>query len=76
MSDWQPIETAPRNGTHFLGRGKRACRYTGKLLYTKRRTWFGKTSHIPMYGWCHGRDVENIDLWQPTQWKPLETAHG
>jgi hypothetical protein len=68
---WQPIETAPKDGTRFIGRRSYADRYTGALRYEKRRTWFGKTSHIPLYGWCHGRDVENIDLWQTTHWKPL-----
>lgn len=57
---WQDISSAPRDGTHFTGR-----KGTRKL-----RTWWGKTSHVPLYGWCHGRDVENIDLWQPTHWKP------
>lgn len=59
---WEPIETAPRDGTRFIGRGKRNRR---------RRTWFGKASHVPLYGWCWGRDVEDIDLWQPTAWMPL-----
>jgi len=70
-SPWQPIETAPKDGTRFTGRRTSVARYTGKLLYQKRKTWFGKTSHIPLYGWCHGRDPENIDLWQPTHWKPI-----
>lgn len=71
MSGWQPIETAPRDGTRVLGRSTRVCRYTGKLIYTKRRTFWGKTSHVPLYGWNWGRDVEDLDLWQPTHWRPL-----
>lgn len=57
---WQDIATAPKDGTRF----------TGKLRNTRRRTWYGKVSHVPIYGWCHGRDVENIDLWRPTHWLP------
>lgn len=68
---WQTIETAPKDGTRFMGRKSEPDRYTGKLRYTKRRTWFGKTSHVPLYGWAHGCDVEDIDLWQPTHWMPL-----
>lgn len=67
--DWQPISTAPRDGTPFQGRSTTVDRYTGRLKYTKRRTWWGKTSHVPLYGWCWGRDPEDIDLWNPTHWK-------
>jgi len=76
MSDWKPIDTAPKDGTIFMGLAARIGRsghpleVGGKLYYMKRKTWFGKASHIPMYGWCHGR-VEDVDLWHPTQWKPL-----
>lgn len=67
---WQPIETAPRDGKLFIGRKSYANRYTGRLQYQKRRTWFGKTSHVPLYGWCHGKP-EDVDLWEPTHWRPL-----
>lgn len=73
MSNWISISRAPQNGTRIMGRRSHVEQYTGKLRYTKRVTWYGKTSHVPLYGWCHGRDVENIDLWEPTHWKPLKT---
>lgn len=71
---WMPIETAPKDGTRFLGRRTSVDRHTGRLRYNVRRTWFGKASHVPLYGWCHGRHVENIDLWQPTHWQPLPSS--
>ena len=76
---WKPIETAPKDGTRFIGRSSYVVTTgmlgpLGKLRYLKRKTWFGKTSHVPLYGWCHGRDVEDIDLWNPTHWMPLPAA--
>ena len=35
------------------------------------KTYWGKTSHVPMYGWNHGVDVENMNLWEPTHWRQL-----
>jgi len=74
---WQPIETAPKDGTRILGRCVYAAGLTdrapmGKLCRTTRKTFWGKTSHVPLYGWNYGRDVENLNLWEPTHWKPIE----
>ena len=71
MGKWQPIETAPQDGTRILGRHTYADRYTGKLRYYTRKTFWGKTSHIPLYGWNWGRDVEDLNLWEPNYWKPI-----
>lgn len=73
MSAWQTIDTAPKGSVRILGRFTHVDRLTGRLKYTKRQTWWGKTSHIPLYGWCWCRrgDWENINLWQPTHWKHL-----
>lgn len=71
MIKWHPIETAKKDGTPVMGRRSFADRYTGKLHYEKHKTFWGKTSHVPMYGWNHGRDVENLNLWNPTHWMPL-----
>jgi hypothetical protein len=72
MEEWQPIENAPRDGTRIRGRRSWADRWTGKLKYEKRLTYWGKTSHVPLYGWVFGRDVEDLDLWQPTHWRSVE----
>jgi hypothetical protein len=66
MEDWQPIETAPVDGRQFL------AVHAGSRV--QRISWHGKTSHIPLYGWCHGDDPEDIDLWRPTHWQPLPEA--
>ena len=77
MSEWRDISTAPRDGTRIIGRQREVGklsdgprRIMGKLYYLRRITWFGKTSHVPLYGWCYGKDVENVNLWNPTHWMP------
>lgn len=72
-TEWMPIETAPKDGVRVIG-AEMYIHHWGrhKPIYRRRMrvTWWGKTSHVPLYGWCHGR-VEDVDLWQPTQWKLL-----
>jgi hypothetical protein len=76
MSEWQPIETAPKDGTRIIGRLSYANpRRNWKLSYTTRKTFWGKTSHVPIYGWNHGRDPEDMGLWSPTQWKPIKDSN-
>ena len=65
MSEWKPIETAPKDGARFIGWKRNEN--------IKRITWHGKASHVPLYGWCHGR-VEDVDMWQPTHWKPFRRS--
>lgn len=69
-TEWQPIETAPRDGTRFQAKSISKLIVAGRRPVIKRVTWWGKASHVPLYGWCHGRG-ENVDLWQPTQWAPI-----
>lgn len=68
---WQVIDTAPKDGTWILGRRPRIERYTGILRYEKHKTFWGKTSHVPLYGWNYGRNIESMNLWEPTHWQPL-----
>ena len=76
MNEWQPIDSAPKDGTRFkakgfrIGTGRNFMDMHGKRYRVQRITWWGKTSHVPLYGWCHGK-VEDVDLWQPTSWMPL-----
>lgn len=67
---WKPIDTAPRDATRFIARGMEKDAKSGRPRYKRKITWYGKASHIPLYGWCFGK-VENVDLWRPTEWKPL-----
>jgi hypothetical protein len=69
MSGWQLIESAPHDGRRILGRRSYAERFTGKLRYETHKTYWGKTSHVPLYGWNFGRDPEDQNLWHPTHWK-------
>lgn len=75
-SEWKDISTAPKDGTRFVARllipATYMNRFEMKDRYSKKITWYGKTSHVPLYGWCHGQ-VENVDLWSPTTWKPLKS---
>lgn len=39
-----------------------------------RCTYFGKTSHVPLYGWNYLRDAndpESAELWRPIRWRPM-----
>jgi len=57
MSEWlPPTEEDRMSGRPYLGINEE-----GDL----RLTWWGKTSHVPLYGWCHGDDIEDLDIWTP-----------
>lgn len=62
--NWLPIETAPTDGTRIIGR---IIGSNGKMV-EQHVTWYGKTSHVQIYGWNHGQ-VENLHLWKPTHWR-------
>ena len=63
MAGWQPIETAPKNGTEILG-------YTEEVgalvLYWDSMT--GERDH-----WSDGM---SFSFWKPTHWMPLPAAPG
>jgi hypothetical protein len=62
MSEWQTIETAPKDGTSML------AVVDG---YVRVIAW-GKTSHLPWIGWCIAdRGIEDFDLCTPTHWMPM-----
>lgn len=71
---WMPMDSAPRNGTFVIGQRAYIERSSGRLRYETHKTWWGKTSHVPLYGWNYGRDVEDLDLWEPERWREIE-AH-
>jgi hypothetical protein len=61
--------TAPREGENFIAR-----RVPEDRDFEGVRTWWGKASHVPLYGWCHvvdpdDPDSEEVDLWQPDEWR-------
>lgn len=66
MTEWQPIDTAPKDGTWFIARRDGE----GVELLTQ----WGKTSHVPLYGWCYvvsDYGDPDYDLWSPTHWAHL-----
>ena len=70
---WQPIETAPKDGTRVLGRRlQRVERFTSVVHYEEHKTFWGKTSHVPLYGWNWGRDPEDQRMWEPTHWRLID----
>ena len=76
-SEWQSIESAPRDGTLILGKLAECPKWpaSGRMRYRVRKTKWGKTAHVPLYGWIVGfHRVEETDLWSPTHWKPAETT--
>jgi hypothetical protein len=59
---WQPIASAPKDGTRIL------VPYEG---HTRVAAW-GKTSHVPLYGFCLAdQGVEDFDLVTVELWQPL-----
>jgi hypothetical protein len=63
--EWNPIDTAPRDGTWVRAR-------RGHL---ERDVQWGKASHVSLYGWCYVAAMNDgdpdYDLWQPVEWRPL-----
>lgn len=54
--EWQPIETAPKDGSEFIGYV--ATSYQGGAVVLH---WYKK------YGWIDW----DYDVWEPTHWMPL-----
>ena len=64
MSNWNTMNSAPKD-RHILA-----------LVDGKERiVLWGKTSHVPMYGFCLAdQGVENFDICEPTCWQELSEA--
>ncbi len=59
--EWQPTETAPKH-----------VRLLAVVEDSVRIVMWGKTSHVPLYGWCVAdQGVEDFDLCKPKCWMPL-----
>jgi hypothetical protein len=62
MTDWRDMATAPKDGARFL------AMVDGDI----RIVAWGKTSHVPLYGFCVAdQGAEDFDICQPTHWMPL-----
>lgn len=62
MSEWQPIETAPKDGTEILG----WCQRLGRHIVS----WGCQPQHNPHHFWISSTcNINHID--QPTKWMSL-----
>lgn len=73
MTGWQPIETAPKDGTHMWGWGKWAGEINGVLEEQTMQVIYytnGSTDY-PGFDWnCYGGDAYATWM-KPTHWQPL-----
>jgi len=61
LNAWQPIETAPKDRMIW-----------GWVDGRKRLIKWGKTSHVPLYGFCLAdQGAEDFDICHPTHWQEL-----
>lgn len=67
-SDWQPIETAPRDGNRLL-------LYVPKKIFTKRNSLITINS-MNLIGYWRNLDDENIDHLRPRVINILKKEHG
>jgi hypothetical protein len=65
MSKWQPIETAPRNGSDVLLWCGRAARETETCLFIGH--WY---DGLLGGGWETVDDIALRDKFEPTHWQP------
>jgi hypothetical protein len=64
MSEWQPIETAPKDGTRILGYD--GSTVSGTYWHDSFREWRNESEAAgDNHGW-YGHD-----RWVPTHWQPL-----
>jgi hypothetical protein len=69
--NWQPIETAPRNGTWVLIWPKYASNPLVAEFSNNR--WYGCYEHykVSCGRWCEGGSVDTWPNLNPTHWQPL-----
>lgn len=64
MNNWLPMTTAPQTG-----------RFLASVDGEVRVVAWGKTSHVPIYGFCLAdQGPEDFDLCKPQAWQPLPDA--
>ncbi|WP_179954011.1 DUF551 domain-containing protein [Denitrobaculum tricleocarpae] len=66
MSEWQPIETAPKDGTWVLGFQRRSAPQDTIQVWT-----FSYSENL----WINAADSNDFDE-QPSHWMPLPTPPG
>jgi hypothetical protein len=87
MSEWNPIETAPRDGTHILAYGWNPNAFAndpGRFAQREIwRAWNGTFRYVPVgNGLFRQEDARSDDRWEPdrqfipTHWMPLPEPPG
>jgi hypothetical protein len=61
MSEWQPIETAPKDGTRVIARQG----FTVDTMFWSKRIWAGGG------GWVSDICRSETYVYSPTHWMPL-----
>lgn len=84
VAGWQPIETAPKDGTTILGYGEEPCRRGGSHVRETRWEFYGegsiakelfKKGEGPSGSWGWQEPIHNwASSWEPTHWQPLPAA--
>jgi hypothetical protein len=69
MSKWQPIETAPKDGTHFLAVGP-----DGEIGIVSRHDHGGEKRNPKHHYECWVTDFNSAKGLPPTHWMPLPEA--
>lgn len=71
-SEWLPIESAPRDGTHILAFGPQPGCNAREHGWTEVRE-----THFEHSGWDWYEAVHNCShKWKPTHWMPLPSPPG
>lgn len=63
---WQPMTKAPTDKGQLIGYDFKAKK--------ARRMYYGKTAHVPFYGWNYlrdSKDPESAELFDPIAWKSI-----
>jgi hypothetical protein len=66
MSEWQPIETAPKDGSEFIGYHPNPNPHRGRILtmaYDRNRSLFAAS-------------VPSFIVFEPSHWMPLPKPPG
>lgn len=71
MSEWQPISTAPRDGTPIIG--LRIRKYPDGSEYPDGEVMMWEGGNIIKGGWAFMGIIVSMvdDKWLPTHWLPL-----
>lgn len=69
MVDWQPIETAPKDGSKFAATNGRLCYTTLMMKYYLK--WPHEEGGPTYEEKLTGEDSSSLFPWNPTHWMPL-----